>query len=199
MTKELKLEMQEYAMKFDVPIIEEGGLVELEKIIKRCDIKSVLEIGTAIGYSALNMHSVNGCVVYTIERDEKMYSEALSNIKKANKGDYIHPFFGDALLSEFDLPKTVDMLYIDAAKSQYRRFFEKYEYLLHEDSIVVFDNLKFHGYVDMPLSEIKSRNLRQLIRKLKEFNEYVRDVHGYDFEFIDVGDGIGILKRSKND
>lgn len=196
---DLKLAMKNYAKEFNVPIIEDGGINEVSKIIKEHDVRSIIEIGSAIGYSAICMSEINECIIDTIERDEKMYHEALKNIKLAQLEDKITAHFGDALLDEFPLPYEVDMLYIDAAKSQYRRFFEKYNSHVKVGGIVVFDNLKFHGYVDMELEEIKSRNLRQLIRKLKEFNKYVCNIPGYSYKYVDVGDGIGILTKEINE
>ncbi len=195
MDNELKKTMQRYAKENDVPIIEQEGLDIILKILKKQEAKIILEIGTAIGYSALCMNEINNLMIYTIERDKLMYEQAVLNIKKAKKEDEIKLLFGDALIDEFILPPKIDVLYIDAAKSQYQRFFERFEHLVKPCGIVIFDNLKFHGYVDMELEDIKSRNLRQLIRKLKNFNEYVKTIDGYDYQFIDQGDGIGILRK----
>ncbi len=199
MDKQHKQQMQAYAAEHDVPIIEDDGLAIVTDILAKYEIKSILEIGTAIGYSALCMNDVDNAYVFTIERDEKMYNKAVENIAHADKSEMIKLNFGDALLDDFAIDRKFDMLYIDAAKSQYRRFFEKYEEYLNEGGIVVFDNLKFHGYVDMELSMIKSRNLRQLIRKLKVFNDYLPTVDGYRYEYIDQGDGIGILIKETNE
>ncbi len=190
--------MKKYAKDENVPIIEDDGLEEVIKIIQKYNVKSIIEIGSAIGYSAIMMSNSCDCKIDTIERDPKMHSQAMLNVESANLDSKINLHFGDALSDDFDLPMNVDMLYIDAAKSQYRRFFEKYNKHLKKGSIVVFDNLKFHGYVDMELNEIKSRNLRQLIRKLKEFNQYVDKIEGYKYHFIDVGDGIGVLEKEED-
>ena len=83
------------------------------------------------------------------------------------------------------------MLYIDAAKGQYIKFFEKYVTNLNDGGVIIFDNLLFHGFVKMEQKDIKNRNTRQLIRKLKEFLEYIQNHPEYDFELIEEGDGIG--------
>jgi predicted O-methyltransferase YrrM len=188
-------EMKAYADMENVPIIEDEGLEIVEGLIIKYNIKSILEIGTAIGYSALRMHLCNECQVTTIERDAKMYSKAVEFIKKANKKDEINLIFEDALLFDNSALPTFDMLYIDAAKGQYKNFFEKYLHHVKKDGIVIFDNLLFHGFVNLKQEEIKNRNTRQLIRKLKDFIEYISNHPDYEFEMIEEGDGIGIARR----
>lgn len=194
MNKLLK-EMQKYAKKNDVPIIFEDGIKEIEKIIIKNEVKSILEIGSAIGYSAIKMHLVKNCYVTTIERDPIMYQEAIKNVNLAKLEDYITVIKADALEVEIEDFTSYDMLYIDAAKAQYQKFFEKFEPLIKPGGVFVFDNLKFHGMVDLEPSEIKNRNTRQLVGKLKRFNEYIENHPDFEFEYIDQGDGIGIAYR----
>jgi predicted O-methyltransferase YrrM len=141
------------------------------------------------------MNQCNDCQVTTIERDAKMYSKAVEFIKKANKTEDIKLIFEDALLYDSSSLQTFDMLYIDAAKGQYKNFFEKYLHHVKNDGIVIFDNLLFHGFVNLKQEEIKNRNTRQLIRKLKDFIEYISNHPDYEFEMIYEGDGIGIARR----
>ena len=111
------------------------------------------------------------------------------------KEDKINLIYSDALLFDNSNLESVDMLYIDAAKGQYIKFFEKYVSNLNEGGVIIFDNLLFHGFVKMEQKDIKNRNTRQLIRKLKEFLEYIQNHPEYDFELIEEGDGIGIARK----
>ena len=134
----LDMELRDYAIKNNVPIIQDDGLAMLESIIRIKRPKKILEIGCAIGYSAIRMASVLGSIVYTIERNEEMYNQAIENVKKANLCDKIHIIFKDAL-EAYDLVKdnTFDLIFIDAAKAQYMKFFNLYTPLLSDHGVVV--------------------------------------------------------------
>ena len=108
--------LKEYAIENNVPIINDEGLDFLLNLIKNYNVKTVLEIGTAIGYSAINMANL-GCEIITVERDYFMYNEALKNIKLANFEKNIEIIHGDAL--EVEINQKVDLIFIDAAKAQY--------------------------------------------------------------------------------
>ena len=194
MLDELIKNMKEYALENNVPIMTEGGINYLMKFIKKNNIKRILEVGTAIGYSAIMMCSVDEDIhVTTIERDEKRYLEALKNIKKANYEDRIDLIYKDAL--EVNLNEEYDLIFIDAAKAQNRNFFERFEKNLSEDGIIITDNMNFHGLVNKDLESIESRNLRQLVRKVKEYREYLENNKMFTTEFFDIGDGIAVSRR----
>ena len=187
-------EMRRYAEENNVPIITDGGLDFLLKYIKKNEVKKILEIGTAIAYSAIMMCSVDEKIrVTTIERDEKRYLEALKNIKKANLEDRIELIYKDAL--EVSLDEEYDLIFIDAAKAQNRNFFERFEKNLALDGTVITDNMNFHGLVNNDLESIESRNLRQLVRKVIDYKEYLRENQKFTTEFFDIGDGIAVTKR----
>lgn len=189
----------DYAQENNVPIIEKQGLDCLLNII-RCEKPNyILEIGSAIGYSAINMALNCDAEIYTIERDDLMYEQCIKNIERFKLNSRITAYHYDALEFDESTLMNFDIIYIDAAKAQYKKFFEKYVKLLNKDGIVIFDNLNFHGYVELEQSEIKNRNLRQLVRKIKEFNKYVKDIEGFNFEQIDEGDGLGILRRVEDE
>ena len=124
--KEQILEMERYANEKNVPIIEKKSIAFIMKYIKENNIKNVLEIGSAIGYSAILMaSSTQDCVVTTIERDEVRYMECLKNVKKCGMEKKINVVYQDAL--EVNLSNvSYDLIFIDAAKGQYTKFFEKY-------------------------------------------------------------------------
>ncbi len=183
-------EMIAYANEHKVPIIQLEGLAFLKQIVRLHKPQTILEIGSAIGFSASQMAKCSNAQIITIERDELMYQEALKNIEKQNLQNRINIHFKDAL-EAFDLVKDMrfDMLFIDAAKGQYRRFFEMYEPLLNEGGIIVTDNLTFHGLI---FEEIKDRNLRQLVRKIKEYNAFLLENENYETSIFQIGDGISI-------
>ena len=152
--------MEEYAKEKDIPIMQKDGITFLMKYIKSHNIKNILEIGSAIGYSAILMASVSEDVkVTTIERDEVNYMECLKNVKKCNFEDKINVVFQDALEVNLAEGTKFDLIFIDGAKGQYQKFFEKYEHFLSDNGTIVTDNMKFHGYVGKS-SSIESKNLR---------------------------------------
>lgn len=188
-------EIEQYAKSHDVPIIEKDGLEIVVEIMKKNSVKSIFEVGTAIGYSASQFCLQTGADVTTIERDKDLYKRALENISKLELTDKITPICDDALLFDSsDLPQF-DCLYIDGAKSQYLKFLEKYITHLKPGGVVIFDNLLFHGYVFSDSVLTKSRNLKQLVRKLETFIKQMQNSTEYHFELIEQGDGIGILYR----
>lgn len=195
MLDELIRDMKNYALENNVPIMTEGGINYLMKYIKKNKIKRILEVGTAIGYSAILMCSVDEEItVTTIERDEKRYLEALKNIKKAKMEDRIDLIYKDAL--EVNLDEEYDLIFIDAAKAQNRNFFERFEKNLAKDGTIITDNMNFHGLVNKDLESIESRNLRQLVRKVKEYREFLENNKSFTTEFFDIGDGIAVSKNA---
>ncbi len=192
--KELILEMEEYARVNNVPIIEKESIAYIMKYIKSQGIKNILEIGSAIGYSAILMASSSSDVkVTTIERDEAKYMECLKNVKKCGLDKEISVVFQDAL--EVNLTGvSYDLIFIDAAKGQYKKFFEKFKYFLAPGGVIITDNLKFHGYVGKK-DTIESKNLRGIVDKIESYIEFLRTNSEFDTEFIDVGDGISVSRR----
>lgn len=180
-------ELKQYAKDHVIPIICDDGLLFLEDVIKKHNIKHVLEIGTAIGYSAIFM-AEKGCQVTTFERNEKMIGLAKENIKSYN--NQIKLIDEDALSFNGHL-ETYDLIFIDAAKAQYKKFFEKFTPYLNKDGIVLCDNLDFH-HLD---PDKVNRNTRQLLRKINEFKEYLIDNQTYQTTFYSVGDGMSLSKK----
>lgn len=195
--KELILEMEKYASLHNVPIIEKDSIALIMKYIKTNKIKNILEIGSAIGYSAILMASVDKDVtVTTIERDETRYMECLKNVKKCGFEQKINVVFQDAL--EVNLSNvSYDMIFIDAAKAQSIKFFEKFKYFLKDNGVIITDNLKFHGNVGKS-AEIESKNLRALVSKIEDYIEFLKENKEFDTKFYDVGDGLAVSVK-KND
>ena len=190
-------ELKEYAEENNIPIMTESGIRYLMNYIKTKGVNKVLEIGTAIAYSAIMMSTVNKDLsITTIERDEKRYLEALKNIKRFGLEDRIHLIYNDAL--EVKLDDYYDLIFIDAAKAQNQNFFERFEKNLKENGTIITDNMKFHGLVDKDPSEIESKNLRQLVKKIKDYTLFLQGNEKYETEFLDIGDGIAVSKKINN-
>ena len=186
--------IKEYAKLENVPIMQDDGIEFLTTFIIKNQVKTVLEIGTAIGYSAIKMAlSSPNLKIVSIERDEKRYLEAVKNIKKMQLEDRITLIFKDAL--DVKLEDKFDLIFIDAAKSQSIHFFEQFERNLNDNGYIVTDNLNFHGYVFKKEEEIKSKNLRALVRKIKDYHKYLEENTKFKTEFYDIGDGISVSYR----
>lgn len=185
--------MEEYALINSVPIMQKEGIEFVQKCVEKYKIKTILEIGTAIGYSAIQMCRLHEDIrVVSIERDEIRYNKANENVKKANMEERITLLLGDAL--EAEIEGKYDLVFIDAAKAQYIRFFEKYEKNLADNGIILSDNLKFHGFVEHP-ELTTNRNTRQLVRKIAHYVDWLKENEDYETEFFDLGDGVAISKR----
>lgn len=188
-------EMEEYALKHDIPIMQKAGIEFFQDLIKKEKIHTILELGTAIGYSAIQLARLSSDIhVVSIERDEVRYQKAVENVERSGLSSQITLILGDAL--ECDVTGTFDCIFIDAAKAQYIRFFERYAPLLNKDGCIVSDNLKFHGYVDDP-SLPMSRNLRQLVGKIRRYIDYLQHLEAYETVFYDFGDGVAVTKSKK--
>ena len=129
--------------------------------------------------------------ITTIERDEKRYLEAVKNIKKCHLEDRINLLYKDAF--DVTLSDEFDLIFIDAAKAQNTRFFEKFEKNLSKNGTIITDNMNFHGLVE-DTESIKSRNLRALVRKVKNYHEFLQNNENYETEFLDIGDGLAISR-----
>ena len=189
--------MEEYADEHGVPIMEKEGIEFLIEFIKHNKIKSILEVGTAIGYSAIKMALISyDITITTIERDEVRYLEAVKNVKALGLQDRINLVLGDAL--EYIPDGMYDLIFIDAAKSQYIKFFEKYTKNLNEKGYVISDNINFHGLTNSDKSKL-SRNLRQLIGKLERYIAFLKENTEFKTRFFEIGDGIAISNRKDKD
>lgn len=191
--EDLIKEMEKYAQINDVPIMQQEGIEFMCDFIKKNDIKNILEIGSAIGYSAIRMAYLDKNIkIVTVERDDARYQKAVENIKKAKMENQITIMHGDALETIID--GKFDMLFIDAAKAQYIKFFERYENNLVKNGYVITDNLKFHGFVEHR-ELVTSRNLRQLVTKIGKFVDYLKNREDFETKFFDFGDGVGISRK----
>ncbi len=186
-------QLREYGLNHNIPIVSDEGLAYLLLLIKLKQVKHVLEIGCAIGYSSIAMAINNpDIIIDTIERDEKMIEKAKENIKLYNLDKQIILHEGDALdLSIDEFYHSYDLIFIDAAKAQYTNFFKKYEKCLKINGIIVTDNLLFHGLTNQ-IENIKSKNLRAMVRKINDYTSFLEENDKYDTTFLSIGDGMAV-------
>ena len=183
-------DLEEYAKENNVPIMQKDGIDFLTNYIKENNIKNILEIGSAIGYSAIKMALVSSDIkVTTIERDKDRYDIAINNINKFNLSDRINIINDDAL--DIDLNDKYDLIFIDAAKAQYIKFFEKFDKNLKKNGVIVSDNLSFHGLVEDD-SKTNNRNTKQLVKKIRKYIEYLKHNEKYTTTFYTLGDGVAV-------
>ena len=188
-------ELEQSALDRDIPIMQRAGLEELiGELIKR-QSSSVLEIGSAVGYSALMMVNNEVGAINPIKEVER-YREAYQNIHDYHQEERIIVHHDDALLMDTATLKAApyDCLFIDAAKAQYQKFFEKYIPYVKKDGFVFVDNLDFHGMI-YDIDHIRNRNTRALVRKIKRFRDWIKNNDLYNVEYREIGDGICIITR----
>ncbi|MBR3199593.1 MAG: O-methyltransferase [Bacilli bacterium] len=187
-------DIEKYAEKENIPIMQKDGIEFLENYIKENKIKKILEIGSAIGYSAIKMALVDKDIeITTIEREQKRYEKAIENIKEFNLDKRINIILKDAL--EVTINDKYDLIFIDAAKAQNIKFFEKFKNNLNKNGVIITDNLNFHGLTENP-ENIKSKALKALVRKINNYKDFLKNNEEFKTFFSDKGDGISISKKN---
>ncbi len=190
-------EIEEYARNNNVPIMLKDGITYLCDYIKDNNIKSILEIGSAIGYSSIMMALVdNDIKITTIEKDTNRYNMAIDNINKFNLGSRITILNEDAL--ESNINGTFDLIFIDASKGNNINFFNKYKSNLNKSGVIVTDNLSFHGLVEDE-NKIKTKNQRGIVKKIKLYLDFLSNNKEFNTIYVPVGDKISISKRVEDE
>lgn len=194
--EELLVEMEKYAEENHVPIMQLAAIEALNQILRIQSPKAILEIGTAIGYSAIRMaQALPETSIVTIERDESRVEMANHFIGRSNVQDRITVIEGDALEVELDPASKFEAVFIDAAKGQYMKFFEKYSPFVPSGGVLYIDNMYMHGLSDIDIKEVPKRK-RTMIRNLKTFSDWIMNHPDYTSAFFPIGDGLLIcLKR----
>ncbi|MGM0805554.1 MAG: O-methyltransferase [Bacillota bacterium] len=192
------LKMEQYAKEHNVPIMDLTGMETLLSYVRLKKPKRILEVGTAIGYSAIRMAlACENAEIISIERDEERYNIAKDNVRSFHLESRINLLLGDAneLQSQVEKYAPYDFIFIDAAKGQYQNFFDHYSSMLSPDGIIVTDNVLFRGYV-ADESGLESRRLRSLVKKIRSFNEYMMQHPDYQSSILPVGDGMMVSIRN---
>jgi len=186
-------QIEKKAIENNIPIIQKEGLLFITNYIKENNVKHILEIGSAVGYSAIKMALIDENIkITTIERDIDRYNEAVNNIKLVGLDNRISIYNEDAL--EYIDTNKYDLIFIDAAKAQYIKFFEKYKSNLNNNGVIISDNLKFHGFVENP-ELTNNRNTKQLARKIKSYIDFLKTNTEFQTTFYELGDGISVSKK----
>lgn len=186
-------EIRTYARKNAIPIMRDDGIEFICNYIKEHNVKRVLEIGTAIGFSAIEFAKVSDEVhVTTLEVDIDRHIKAKQNIHDQGLDDRITAINCNALM--YDLEGEFDLIFIDAAKAQYIKFFEKYKANLALDGVFISDNLAFHGMVE-DISLTHNDSTIKLVKKIIKYIDFLKANEEFDTTFYECGDGISVSKR----
>ena len=186
--------IKEKALSEHIPIIMDDTLEYIYELYNDKKISSILEIGTAVGYSAIcftKFLSDDG-IIDTIERDKQRIEEAKLNIKKAEVEKQINIISGDAVEILPTINKKYDMVFIDAAKGKYPIFLEHALRLLKNDGIILADNILYKGYV---MSDYNKHKQRTAVRNLREYIKETTEDPNLITEILEIGDGLAISKR----
>ena len=188
-------EIKQKALSEHIPIIMDDTLLEIEKRMQEKKPTKILEIGTAVGYSAICFSKFldeNG-KIDTIERDEERVKEAIENISQMELEDKINIIVGDAVEILPTLNEKYDMIFIDAAKGKYPFFLKEALRLLSDNGTIFADNILYKGYV---MSDYNKHKQRTAVRNLREYIKEVTQNPNLETEILEVGDGLAITKRS---
>lgn len=187
-------EIKQKALEDHIPIIMDDTLEEVKKILKEKRPTRILEIGTAVGYSAIcfsNYLKEDG-YIDTIERDEERIKEAKQNIKDLKLEEKIHIYEGDAVEILPTLTGKYDIAFIDAAKGKYPIFLQEALRMLKNDGIIIADNVLYKGYT---LSDYNKHKQRTAVRGLRTYLKLLEDIPDMETIILEVGDGLTVSKR----
>jgi len=184
--------LKENALKRHIPIIMDDTLEKIKEVLKEENPNRILEIGTAVGYSALCFarYSENA-IIDTIEIDEERYNEAVQNIEKIGFKDRINLILGNAVDIIPTLENKYDIIFIDAAKSKYSIFLEEGLKLINNNGLILADNVLYKGYV---MSDYNKHKQRTAVRHLREYIKEISENEKMKTEILDIGDGLAITR-----
>ena len=184
------------ALEEHIPIIMDDTLERIEEILKKENPKRILEIGTAVGYSACQFakSTCDDCIIDTIEIDEIRAQEAKENIKKIGIEDRINIIIGNAVEILPTLNDVYDIVFIDANKGKYPVFLKEAIRLLKNGGLILADNVLYKGYV---MSDYNKHKQRTAVRHLREYIAEITSNDNLETEILEVGDGLAITKVNK--
>ena len=190
--KELEI-IKQKALDEHIPIIMDDTLEAIAKILEDVKPTRILEIGTAVGYSAMcfSKFLLSNGVIDTIERDEARVKEAKENIKKVGLEEKINILEGDAIEILPTLNNKYDVVFIDAAKGKYPFFLNQSLRMIKENGIIFADNILYKGYV---MSDYNKHKQRTAVRNLREYIKQVTENPNIETEILEVGDGLAISR-----
>lgn len=192
-------EIEEYAIKNHIPIVEKEVAQLLKVLLRIINPKKILEVGTAIGYSALVMASstTSDCLITTIERREDMAEKAKINIKNSSFRDRIKVLQGDAEDILPTLEEKYDFIFLDAAKGQYLNFFNECTRILNKRGVIMSDNVLFKGMVAS--DRLVIRRKKTIVKRLRKYLEHINNLEGYESCILPIGDGVALTTERSED
>lgn len=185
------LEIEEYAKQNHVPIARKDFVEYFKQLIIENNYTDILEIGSAIGYTTVNLALLDNVYVTTIEYNTERYNLCVENIKDFKVEDKVIAIHDDAL--EVFISSKFDVIFIDAAKAKNIKFFEKYKVNLKPDGIIIIDNIDLKDFK----ANVSPKKAVFYENKINELKEYLASLSDFDVTYDEVGDGIAILKRKK--
>ena len=196
MNKEELQKIKKIALENHIPIIMDDTLEVVDKILTELKPNRILEIGTAVGYSAMcfSEYLQQGGKIDTIERDLERVEEARENIEKVGVAEKINIYEGDAVEILPTLNKKYDMVFIDAAKGKYPFFLKEALRMIKPNGIILADNILYKGYV---MSDYNKHKQRTAVRNLREYVKEVTENPDIETEILEVGDGLAVSKIKK--
>ncbi len=185
--------IKQRALENHIPIIMEDTLEVIDKILTEMKPKRILEIGTAVGYSAMcfSEYLEPDGKIDTIERDEARVEEAKINIEKVGVSEKINIYSGDAVEILPTLNEKYDVVFIDAAKGKYPFFLKEALRMIKPNGIILADNILYKGYV---MSDYNKHKQRTAVRNLREYIKEVTENPNIETEILEVGDGLAISR-----
>ncbi len=184
--------IKQKALENHIPIIMDDTLEKIKEIIDKENPKRILEIGTAVGYSAICFAICSKeAIIDTIELDENRANEAIENIKTLELNDRINVMLGDAVNILPNLKSGYDIIFIDAAKSKYSIFLDEGIKLVKKGGLILADNVLYKGYV---MSDYNKHKQRTAVRHLREYIKEVTENPMFETEILEIGDGLAISK-----
>ena len=193
MNKEELEKIKQKALEEHIPIIMDDTLEVVDRILKEVQPRRILEIGTAVGYSAMcfSEYLQGDGKIDTIERDEERIAEAKVNIKNVGVEDKINIYEGDAVEILPTLNEKYDVVFIDAAKGKYPFFLKEALRMIKPTGVILADNILYKGYV---MSDYNKHKHRTAVRNLREYIKEVTENPNIETEILEVGDGLAVSK-----
>ncbi|HLQ97806.1 MAG TPA: O-methyltransferase [Candidatus Dormibacteraeota bacterium] len=190
-------DLEKQALHDHVPIMDKISVHFLMQLVSISKPQRILEVGTAIGYSALRMlEAYPSTSIVTIEKDACRYTQAIENIKRLQQDNHIQVIYGDAkeeLSSLSSNEEKFDFVFIDAAKGEYQQYFEQASSLLTLDGLIISDNILFRGYVAGDQSP--PHRYKNMIKKIRSYNEWLVNLADFTTTIVPIGDGLAISKK----
>ena len=194
MNKQELEKIKQKALENNIPIIMDDTLEVVGKLLTEVKPKRILEIGTAVGYSAMcfSEYLQLGGKIDTIERDLERVAEARENVEKMSVADKINIYEGDAVEILPTLNEKYDVVFIDAAKGKYPFFLKEALRMIKTNGIILADNILYKGYV---MSDYNKHKQRTAVRNLREYIKEITENPNFETEILEVGDGLAISRK----